>query len=128
LGAFLVALLIVRAYLELVVFDYYRARRNFAALYDKVRNCPVLEKALLSSKERVCHAMELACILYFKEVLCLQRSAATTCLLRKYGVRAEMIIGTQRMPFQAHAWVEAEGNVVNDKSYIPKVYAVLDRC
>jgi hypothetical protein len=32
------------------------------------------------------------------------------------------------MPFKAHAWVEVAGKVVNDKSYTPSMYAVLDRC
>jgi len=34
----------------------------------------------------------------------------------------------QRMPFQAHAWVEVEGKVVNDKPHVQDHYAVLDRC
>ena len=32
------------------------------------------------------------------------------------------------MPFKAHAWVEVAGVVVNDKPYMPEMYAVLDRC
>jgi hypothetical protein len=70
----------------------------------------------------------MACIWYPKEVLCLQRSAATACFLRKSGIPARMIIGARRMPFKAHAWVEVNGNVVNDKPYTPEMYAVLDRC
>jgi len=61
-------------------------------------------------------------------VLFLQRSAATACLLKKYGVAAQLVIGTQPLPFKAHAWVEVEGTVVNDKPYIREMYAVLDRC
>jgi hypothetical protein len=61
-------------------------------------------------------------------VLCLQRSAATTCLLRSHGVRALLVIGAQRIPFRAHAWVEVDGQVVNDKPYMHEIYAVLDRC
>ena len=34
----------------------------------------------------------------------------------------------QQMPFKAHAWVEVEDRVVNDKPYTPEMYAVLDRC
>jgi hypothetical protein len=70
----------------------------------------------------------MACIWYWKEVLCLQRSAATTCLLKRYGVPAHMILGAQPMPFKAHAWVEVNGSVVNDKPYMREMYAVLDRC
>ena len=61
-------------------------------------------------------------------MLCLQRSAATACLLKNYGVHAEMVIGTQQMPFKAHAWVEVAGKVVNNKPYTPEIYVVLDRC
>ena len=57
-----------------------------------------------------------------------QRSAATACLLRQYGVAAKLVIGAQQMPFKAHAWVEVEDLVVNDKPYMHEMYAVLDRC
>ena len=66
--------------------------------------------------------------LYWKRALCLQRSAATTCLLKRYGVPAHMVIGAQHTPFKSHAWVEVDERVVNDKPYISEVYAVLDKC
>jgi hypothetical protein len=72
--------------------------------------------------------MDIACAFYFKQVLCLQRAAATTILLRQYGVPAEMVIGTQLCPFRAHAWVEVAGRVANDKPYTADLYRVLDRC
>jgi hypothetical protein len=121
--------LVLQAYLRLIQFDLYLARGDFQALYDKVRNCPVeRETALPDAVERICPAVDMACIWYWKEALCLQRSAATACLLRRYGVGAELVIGAQQMPFKAHAWVEVDGRVVNDKPYTPEMYAVLDRC
>jgi len=39
-----------------------------------------------------------------------------------------MILGAQQMPFKAHAWVEVDGRVVNDKPYMREMYPVLDRC
>lgn len=121
--------LTLRAYLWLISFDLYLARGNFAALYLKVRNYPV-GRALEShdAVEKVCASVDIACIWYWKEVLCLQRSAATACLLKRYGVSAQMMIGAQQMPFKAHAWVEVEGRVVNDKPYMREMYAVLDQC
>jgi len=121
--------LMLKAYLKLIHFDFYLARGNFAALYDKVRNYPIGTHTLDSdAAERICSAVNMACIWYWKEALCLQRSAATACLLKKYGVPAQMVIGAQQMPFKAHAWVEVDGRVVNDKPYTPEMYAVLDRC
>jgi len=123
------SLLVLKAYLKLIHFDLYLACGNFAALYDKVRNYPVRSRTLEpDTVEQINHAMDMACIWYWKEALCLQRSAATACLLRKHGVPAQMVIGAQQMPFKAHAWVEVDRHVVNDKPYTPEMYAVLDRC
>jgi Transglutaminase-like superfamily len=78
--------------------------------------------------EDLCHAIDLACVLYLKRVLCLQRSTATTLLLRHYGHKAEMVIGAQMLPFKSHAWVELDGVIVNDKPYMLDIYQVLERC
>jgi len=121
--------LVLKAYWKLIYFDVYLARGNFSALYEKVRNYPQGKQAQSPEAiERICHAVDMACIWYWKEVLCLQRSAATACLLKEYSVRAQMVIGAQQMPFKAHAWVEVDGRVVNDKPYMHEMYAVLDRC
>lgn len=121
--------LTLRAYLKLILFDLYLARGNFSALYEKVRQYPrrkeVPEPGAIQS---ICYAVDFACIWYWKEALCLQRSAATACLLKQYGVSAQMVLGAQQMPFKAHAWVEVDGEVVNDKRYTPEIYTVLDRC
>ena len=123
------SLLFIRAYWQLIHFDLYLARGNFRALYDEVRNYPIRSRSPLpDAVNRVCADVDLACIWYWKQVLCLQRSAATACLLKHYGVPAKMVIGTQQMPFKAHAWVEVAGKVVNDKPYTPEIYVVLDRC
>lgn len=121
--------LTLQAYSKLIYFDFHLARGNFAALYQKVRRSPVGSLVELPDvTERICAAVDMACIWYWKEVLCLQRSAATACLLKRYGVPAQMMIGAQQTPFKAHAWVEVNGRVVNDKPYMREKYAVLDHC
>jgi hypothetical protein len=123
------SILVLRAYLKLIQFDFYLARGNFDTLYRKVRNYPIEKKTPSpNAAENICAAVDMACIWYWKEALCLQRSAATACLLKRHGVPAQMVIGAQHMPFKAHAWVEVDGRVVNDKPYAPDLYAPLDRC
>ncbi len=123
------SIIVLRAYVKLIQFDLYLARGNFAALYDKVHRHPLGNKAASANAiEQICSAVDMACIWYWKEALCLQRSAATACLLKRYGVPAQLVIGAQQIPFKAHAWVEVNGAVVNDKSYTREMYAVLDRC
>ena len=113
----------------LLYFDLFLARKDFGALYNKVRLCPIASyRAHDPVTEDICGAVNTACIWYWKEVLCLQRSAASACLLRRYGVPAQMVIGVQRIPFRAHAWVEVEGRIVNEKPYMRELYVVLEHC
>jgi len=123
------ALLILRAYFELIRIEPYLLCRNFPALLDAVRKCSFPARTRSSHGiEQICAAIDIACACYWKHVLCLQRSAATTFLLRRNGWGAHMIIGAQYIPFRAHAWVEVDGCVVNDKPHAAEVYPVLDRC
>lgn len=122
-------MLVVQAYICLVRMDLYLIHNNFSSLYQSVRNtaCARVTKAP-GTTDRICRAVDLAALWYWKQVPCLQRSAATVCLLRRSGIAAVMVIGAQCIPFRAHAWVEVGGGVVNDKPYVPELYAVLDRC
>jgi hypothetical protein len=121
--------LVLKAYWKLIGFDLYLARGSFADLYEKVRTFQCSQRTpSRDAVERICKAVDVACIWYWKEVLCLQRAAATNCLLKQYGVSAQMVIGAQQMPFRAHAWVEVDGSVVNDKPYTTEMYTALDRC
>lgn len=119
----------VLAYIELLIFGHYLRRNAFATLYHRVRQCRVRRRTLLPySTQQICRAVDVAGIWYPKPVLCLQRSAAAACLLRQCGIMANMIIGVQPVPFRAHAWVEVEGQVVNDRPYVRDMYMILDRC
>jgi hypothetical protein len=121
--------LVLRAYFTLIYFDLLLARGNFSALYSQVREYPIgRPSGVTDATHRICSAVDMACIWYCKQVLCLQRSAATACLLKRYGVPAQMMIGAQQMPFKAHAWVEVNGCAVNDKPYMREMYGVLDQC
>jgi hypothetical protein len=118
-----------QAYLELLSLERPLARKDFSSIYEKVRNVPVRTRPLKGiSAEHLCRAIELSAALYFKQALCLQRSAATACLLKKHGFHAEMVIGVQHLPFSAHAWVELDGHVLNDRPYMPEIYSVMTRC
>ena len=121
--------LILQAYYELLRLEYPISRRNFSAIHEKVRNTAVRSRARWTiTEQQVCHAVDLAAAFYFKNVRCLQRSAAAARLLKKSGIAAEMVIGVQQLPFIAHAWVEVGGRVVNDKPYMSEIYSVLSRC
>jgi hypothetical protein len=122
------AWLVFRAIAELLWIDFLLLR-GFSVVYEAVRHFRIRKVPPVSPGAReICHAVDLACVFYWKEVRCLQRSAAATRLLRNSGVAAEMVIGIQPCPFRAHAWVEIAGRVVNDKPYVSEMYSVMDRC
>jgi hypothetical protein len=122
--------LVIESWLLLFLFELIMKFRSSQELREIVRDQQVrsLEYAASLSSQQLSYAMDLACVFYFKRVLCLQRSAATTILLRRYGWRAEMVTGAQILPYEFHAWVESGGVVVNDKPYMHEIYQVLERC
>jgi hypothetical protein len=122
--------LVLKSWLLLLYVEFVMRFRSFQALNAIIRKEKVRPRhgqAILATS-LVCRAMDFACVFYFKQVMCLQRSAATTLLLRRHGWEAEMVIGAQIHPFKSHAWVEVMGSVVNDKPYMLDIYQVLERC
>lgn len=122
--------LVFKSWLLLLYFEFVMCFCDLKRLHDIVRKQgvhPRLSGRGPASSE-LCRSIDLACVFYFKQVLCLQRSAATAMLLRRHGWKAVMVIGAQVLPFKSHAWVEVDGSVVNDKPYMLEIYQVLERC
>jgi hypothetical protein len=75
----------------------------------------------------VCEAVERAAVFHVRSLECVQRSAATTRLLRGLGVPAVMVVGCRTMPISGHAWVEVDDRVVNDRQAVKDIYPELMR-
>jgi len=58
---------------------------------------------------------------------CLPRSLALVVALRRLGVDAEICFGVLKFPFAAHAWVEADGRVLNETPESVRRYTLLAR-
>lgn len=122
-------ILFVEAVAALFVYDILSALCPFQHLHRMVKGWTVVPRAYPSDLiDRVCGAVNYACVWYPKQALCLQRSFVTTYLLRKHGVPAQMTLGAQGLPFKAHAWVEVDGHAINERSNVQAKYAVWDRC
>jgi hypothetical protein len=122
--------LTLESWILLLYFEWKMRPSEFRELHQIVRQEPVFptDTATRISTADLCRAMDYACVFYLKRVLCLQRSAATTILLRRHGWNAELVLGAQLAPFRSHAWCEIEGSIVNDKPYASEIYAILERC
>lgn len=127
LDALRLSALTARAWLGLAAFDL-ALLAGFARAHARVRACRVdTRRRGLFRPEHIVWAVDEACVWYVKRAPCLQRSAVAACLLRRYGVRAELVIGYRALPFESHAWVEVEGQVVNDRPQYQKFFTVLER-
>ena len=120
---------VLESWLLLFYFDCLMRFRGFSRVHTIVREQMIrFGTSRRAEAEDLSHAVDLACVFYFKRVLCLQRSAALAILLRRHGWSAEMVIGAQLFPDLFHAWVEVEGRVVNDKPHVTQLFQVLERC
>ena len=72
-------------------------------------------------------ALETAICFYPKKIQCLQHSVVKTRLMRRYGLRAEAVIGYCRRPLQCHAWVEVAGKSSNPLEGYQSMMVVLHR-
>lgn len=120
-------LLIGEAYLRLIGHDVFMCLHDFRALCQRIGKIQLHS----SSKDKSCttgidSALSIACAFYPKQVLCLQRSAVLVHMLRVRGIDAKLVIGTQTLPFRAHAWVAIEGTVFNDRLASRETFRILE--
>ena len=109
--------LVLEALCALVRYDVVLRLRGSAALLRSLKAQRVARQtASHDAEQTICEAVLLASCLYWKPVLCLQRSVSTVQLLRKHGIDARMVIGFRPLPFFSHAWVEVAGRVVYGSS------------
>jgi hypothetical protein len=119
--------LTLHAWLALAAFDLVLLS-GFTRAHERVHECRVnLRRRHAFSPDQIVWAVDEACVWYVKRAPCLQRSAVTTCLLRRNGLHAELVIGYRALPFESHAWVEVDGHVVNDRPQYQKAFTVLER-
>jgi hypothetical protein len=82
-------------------------RRRVQAVQERA---PV-DPEVVNAAER---AVAMAGALYPGRARCLEQSLVLYTLLRGQGVPVRYCQGVQPYPFQAHAWVEYQGEIVND--------------
>lgn len=122
-------ILFFRALCALLAYDILNTFCPFRTLHSMVKGWKVSNKgSTQGAVDRASRVVNYACAWYPKQALCLQRSFVTTYLLRKLGVPAQMVMGAQKLPFKAHAWVEVNGQAINERSDVQAAYAVWEKC
>lgn len=119
--------LFAKSWMLLLLLDVAMRFLGYGKWCAMIRQTRVARSPSACRTEDVRSALDLACVFYFRRVFCLQRSAALVLLLRRHGIAASLVVGAQFLPFAAHAWVEANGTVLNERKYVVERYQVLDR-
>jgi hypothetical protein len=105
--------LVSKAIYEIARYEVVLSLRGSGRILQELKRQSVKAKTVSSELEKaICDAVLLATCFYWKPVLCLQRAVCTVRLLRRYGIRAQLVIGYRPSPFFSHAWVEVNGRVV----------------
>jgi len=108
------AWLVFSALYQLARYDVISALRGPANI-QKLNPQPITGEPTNREVVRtICNAVSLAACLYWKPVLCLQRSVCIVRMLRRHDVVARLVIGYRPVPFFSHAWVEVNDRIVND--------------
>jgi hypothetical protein len=80
----------------------------------QVGGVPARDDVALEEVQRVEYHVAMAAAVYPARARCLEQSLTLYYLLRRQGVTARYCQGAQAYPFHAHAWVEYQGEVIND--------------
>lgn len=117
------------AFMGLLAFDLLLKFAGFQALITKVERWPTARPRTTDREvcRRVRGIVDRAQMYYPKKAMCLQHSAVVTCLLRRRGVPAEMVLAAQAFPPKAHAWTEVLNEVVSDSPNVKTKYRELRR-
>jgi hypothetical protein len=103
-------LLVVRAHLKLRGFGAsVRWARRLAA------RRPDADAASREIVEPTAYRVAVAAAFFPGRAVCLEQSLALYVLLGRRGIPAQLSLGVQAYPFQAHAWVELDGRPVNEE-------------
>jgi len=117
------------AFVGLLAFDLLLKFAGFQALIKHVERWPTARPRRADPEicRRVRGMVDRAQMYYPKKAMCLQHSAVVTCLLRRRGVPAEMVLAAQDFPPKAHAWAEVMNEVVSDSPRVKTKYRELRR-
>ena len=117
------------AFIGLLAFDLLLKFRGLPSVITKVERWPISDSPTmdLEPSRHVRAMVDRAQMYYPKKAMCLQHSAVVTCLLRRRGVPAELVLAAQEFPPKAHAWSEVSGEVVNDNQRVKTRYLELRR-
>src|SRR5688572_29550810 len=100
------AILLIRVFWELIRYELVFTTRGFRGVHYGLLRRVRCRAHRESFESVVCRTVDVVSSLYWRRVLCLQRSVITARVMHTYGIAAEVVIGYRFTPFMGYAWVE----------------------
>jgi hypothetical protein len=128
-------LLLLQAPFALVLADLGLRRWGFAGLHARLTGGAPRRRPPAAAEDRRAKARRVAwCVQVSAAYLpwvanCLRRSVVACWFLHRSGLEGDLRIGVRREPdggLDFHAWVEYEGEVLNDRRDVTERYATFD--
>lgn len=88
--------------------------RTIRWIRQRVETVPAMPSVRHDVVETAEQAVAMAGALYPGRAKCLEQSLVLYYILRRQGIAVKYCQGAQPYPFQAHAWIEFRGQVIND--------------
>ena len=127
------SILTIEAFLTFLLLDALLASRPFDRVYERAVASPRPRRRRESpgsaeSAEEIVDTVVRANRFYFRRRKdCLPRALTLCRLLRRRGIAADFCLGVKKFPFGAHAWVECDGELVDDRVERVGAYHLLTR-
>lgn len=115
-------------HLGLITLGYSRLRKGLEKIIPKRSLDPSYsDAAILHRSQEIARLVSIAARHGFYQATCLRRSLLLWWFLRRDGIPGRLCFGTRfaGREFEAHAWVEVGGCVVNDSPDIGETYKIL---
>jgi len=117
------------AWFTFIRIDYGFKRSGFESVYRRICETSTgTGVAARGEAPQIFAAVQRATAFYYRKRRdCLPKALTTLFLLRRAGHGAEICIGVRQFPFEAHAWVECGGEILDDYPPRTRAFQVLRR-
>jgi hypothetical protein len=99
--------------------------RTIQWIRQRVKGVAAASSVDVETVKRAEFAVAMTGAFYPGRALCLEQSLTLYYLLRRQGIGVKYCQGVQPYPFEAHAWIEYRGEVINDVAEHARLFARL---
>ena len=122
-------LLVMQLLFLVMTVDIILKCKGISGIFTKIKKYKSLNKTFREPKKEeidmLSSALDVACSLYPQKMFCLSWASVFVLIALKKGWKCNLVIGVQSPPFYAHAWAQAQDQVINDAQIVKESLSIL---